>query len=314
MDTKSTEEGWLKTPDGQTLYTKTWIPNTAPKARLVFLHGFSDHCNWYGVLFPTLAQEGIKVYSFDQRGWGRSVHEPSQRGSTGPTTQVMADITTFLKSLPEDEGDIPLFLMGHSMGGGETVVYAATGPEQVVSKIRGFLLESPLIGLPPSTQPWKATVVLGKLASKFLPHRHLLRKLDPRTMSRDPDVCKAWAEDSLCHDMATLEALDGLVSRTADLNEGRIALKDDLGEGGATRLWVGHGTVDGACSYDACRKWFEDLKVDDKEMRVYEGWYHKLHSEPGEDKHRFANNVASWILNRCGPLDELVANSTKAKL
>lgn len=304
MDAIETEEGWLTTPDGHRLYTKTWKPNDLPKARLVFLHGFSDHCNWYPVLFPALAQQGIKLYSFDQRGWGRSVHEPKQRGLTGPNEQVMADITTFIKSLPESELDIPLFLMGHSMGGGETLYYAATGPRDVVSKIRGFLLESPLIAMPPSAQPWKSTVVLGKLAGKLFPHQTLLRKLDPSMMSRDPEVCRAWSDDPLCHDLATLETLADILARSTDLEEGHVAVEEGLGEDEKTRLWVGHGTKDGTCSYDACRKWYEGLKVDDKEFRVYEGWYHKLHSEPGNDKLIFANDVAKWVLDRCGSLSE----------
>src|SRR5436190_14502002 len=59
-----------------------------PKARLVFIHGFSDHINAYGILFPTLATLGISTYGFDQRGWGRSVHSPSEKGLTGPTSLV----------------------------------------------------------------------------------------------------------------------------------------------------------------------------------------------------------------------------------
>ena len=304
MELVETEQGWLTTPDGHKLYTKTWKPSGTVKARLVFLHGFSDHCNWYEDLFPALVRQGIKVYSFDQRGWGRSVHKPDQKGSTGPNEQVMQDITTFIKSLAENESDIPLFLMGHSMGGGEAMIYAATGPRDVVSRIRGFLLESPLIGLAPASKPWKATVVLGKLASKISPHSTMLRKLDPSTMSRDPEVCKAWVDDLLNHDTATLEALAAIQQRTTDLGEGRVVVKDGLGEGGKTRLWVGHGTVDGACDFDVCRKWFEKLDIEDKEFRVYEGWYHKLHSEPGEDKAQFAKDVSTWIVDRCGPLTD----------
>lgn len=239
MATVDTEEGWLSTPDGHRLYTKTWKFGDTPKARLVFLHGFSDHCNWYPFLFSSLAQQGINVYSFDQRGWGRSVHESKQRGLTGPTDQVMADITTFIRNLPKDEEDLPLFLMGHSMGGGETLVYAATGPSDVVSKIRGFLLESPSIALAPALQPWKATLVLGKLAGKISPHSSMLRKLPPESMSRDPDICKAWTDDQLCHDTGTLEGLAGLMDRNVGLEQGSIVVKEGLGEGGKTRIWLG---------------------------------------------------------------------------
>ena len=266
---------------------------------------FSDHCNWYPELFPALAEQGIKVYSFDQRGWGRSVHEPKQKGDAGNTAQVNSDITAFFRSLPDNEGDTPLFLMGHSMGGGETLVYAAQGPGDVLEKIRGFLLESPLISIAEKEKPWKSTIILGNLASKIAPRATLVRKLDPSTMCRDPAVCKKWKDDPLCHDTATLEALAALTQRTPDLDEGRIVIKEGLGEGGKTRIWIGHGTVDEACSFEASKRFYESLKVHDKEFRTYDGWYHKLHSEPGEDRVTFANDVAKWILDRCGPLDSI---------
>ena len=61
------EEGWHTSDDGRKLYTKTWTTEGPAKARLVFIHGFSDHINTYGNFFPTLAAKGIEVYSFDQR-------------------------------------------------------------------------------------------------------------------------------------------------------------------------------------------------------------------------------------------------------
>ena len=204
-------------------------------------------------------------------GWGRSVHETNQRGLSGPPAQVMSDITTFIKSLPTDE-DAPLFLMGHSMGGGEVLAYASTGPAEVVSKIRGLLLESPLIGLGPGASPSAATVFFGRLASKVMPHMTMLRKLDPKCISRDPAVCQAWLDDELNHDTATLELLAGVMDRTNDLDQGRLVLKEGLGEGGKARVWLAHGTGDEACNYDASRRWFDRVQIEDKELKTYEGW------------------------------------------
>lgn len=305
MEDIKTEEGWLDTPDGQQLYTKTWIPSDAPKARLVFLHGFSDHCNCYPTLFTSLASKGIKVYSFDQRGWGRSVKETKQRGLTGPTEQVMTDITAFVRNLPPANDNAPLFLMGHSMGGGETAMYASTGPHDVVSNIRGFLFESPLIGL--VSKPWKTTVAMGRLASRVMPNMPLPQKLDASLMSRDPEVCEDWAKDELCHDTGTLEGLAGMLDRTAKIDEGSVIIPGNAGEGGKTRIWLGHGTGDRICDFEASKRWLERLKVEDKELKAYDGWYHKLHAEPGEDKMRFAEDVGKWILDRSGPLSDDVA-------
>lgn len=190
------------------------------------------------------------------------------------------------------------------------MVYAAQGPNDIVSKIRGFLLESPLIALADKVKPWKSTVILGNMASKVAPRATMVRKLDPSTMCRDPDVCQKWLDDPLCHDTGTLETLAAMTQRTKDLEEGKIVVGEGLGEGGKTRIWIGHGTGDGACSFEASKRFYEALKVEDKEFRVYEGWYHKLHSEPGEDQVTFANDVAKWILDRSGAVD----SSPKSKL
>jgi predicted alpha/beta hydrolase len=63
----SVEEGTHTLADGKQLYTKTFRTDGPAKARLVFIHGFSDHVNTYGSFFPHLASRGIEVYTFDQR-------------------------------------------------------------------------------------------------------------------------------------------------------------------------------------------------------------------------------------------------------
>lgn len=296
-------EGTFTTPDGHELYTKTWKPSSIPKARMVLIHGFSDHCNNFEPLATLLAQQGILVRSYDGRGWGRSVHTPAEKGRSGPTQLVMDDITAFVKHVLaiDAESGIPLFLMGHSMGGAQVLLYASQyGPPDVVNKIRGFLAEAPFVALHPDSKPWKITVMLGRLAGKLLPHMHMVNKLDPKLLCRDPDVCKALENDPLCHDTGTLEGLAGMLDRASLLETGSIVLQDGRGEGGKTRLWVGHGTADGVCDYAACRNWYDSAQVEDKQMQVYEGWYHVLHKEPGEDKLRFAQDVAEWISARCG--------------
>ncbi|KAJ4306550.1 hypothetical protein N0V88_001354 [Collariella sp. IMI 366227] len=76
---------------GHSLYTKSWLVPL-----LLFIHGFSDHLGRYTTFFPTLASRGIAVHGLDQRGWGRSVSKPADRGHTGPTAQVLADMAAFI--------------------------------------------------------------------------------------------------------------------------------------------------------------------------------------------------------------------------
>lgn len=205
------------------------------------------------------------------------------------------------------------------MGGAEILQYAARGPADVRTHIRGYVAESPYLALHPSSQPSRFVVAAGKLASRIVPKRKMVQKLDSKNLSRDPDVCKEWAEDELCHDTGTLEGLAGMLERGDELDRDVVVLEEGQGQGGTTTIWVGHGSDDRVTSYDTSKRWFERLAVKDKKFKTYEGWYHKcepsfqvqefddeadivqVHAEPGDDKITFANDVADWIIARSGP-------------
>lgn len=168
--------------------------------------------------------------------------------------------------------------MGHSMGGAEILTYASTGPSDLLTQIRGFLAESPFIALHASARPNKLTVLAGRFASKVLPRLQMANQLNPEGLSRDPEVRKAYVEDELCHDTGTLEGLAGMLDRAEHLENGKVRVKEGVGEGGKTRIWVGHGTEDGACDFEATKGWFEKYvkgSVEDATLRVYDGWSHK---------------------------------------
>ncbi|KAG0646796.1 monoglyceride lipase [Hyphodiscus hymeniophilus] len=277
------------------LYTKSWLPEGNPKATLIFIHGFNDHIDRYYILFPYLTSRGIAVHGFDQRGWGRSVKNPSQRGLTGPTSLVISDIASFIKShLPSE---VPLFVAGHSMGGGEILTLASDPKyKELMGSVRGWIMESPFIGFPKGFEPNFLTVFFGRLAGRVLPHRLLASALPAENVTRDPEVVASIYEDKLLHGMGTLEGLAGLLDRTANLNEGKVKLNDKV-----ISLWLGHGTADKGTSYEASKKWFDQQStVEDKTFKTYEGWYHQLHADLPDNREVFAKDVADWILARCG--------------
>ncbi|CAN8095414.1 unnamed protein product [Discula destructiva] len=291
------------------LYQKTWLPDdsTPTVAKLVFIHGFSDHLGRYYGFFPTLAAAGIAVYGFDQRGWGRSVRKPADRGLTGPTTRVLADMAAFITdvALPAQPAAAPLFVMGHSMGGGEVLTLASTPAYEasVVAKVRGWLLEAPFVAFDERERPGALKVFAGRLAGRVLPHMHLANQIPAEQLTRDEAVQQSIREDGLCHDTGTLEGLSGLLDRTAELGQGKVVLS-----GKVTSMWFGHGDLDVTTSYPESKKWFErQTQVEDKTFKTYEGWLHQLHAEVGKEE--FYADVRDWILQRCDD-KEPVAGTT----
>jgi acylglycerol lipase len=271
-------------------------PEGDPKAKLVFIHGFSDHIGRYYGLFPLLSERGIAVYGLDQRGWGRSVTKPAEKGLTGPTSRVIGDIVAFLTPhLPSSPSDPPLFIMGHSMGGGEVLTLACdpAHAKDVTAKVRGWLCESPFIGFAPELAPSSFKIIAGRIAGKLLPTFQLVEPIPPENLSRDPAVVESIREDKLMHNTGTLEGLSGMLDRTEALTHGKARPPPEV-----KALWIGHGTADKGTSYEASKKWFDECteNVKDKQFKTYEGCYHQLHADYG--KETFYADVAEWILAR----------------
>jgi acylglycerol lipase len=250
------------------------------------------------------------VHGFDQRGWGRSVHRSSDKGRTGGTTQVVAEVAAFIRSvLACAPASVPVFVLGHSMGGGEVATLMCDGAYEadVIRPVRGWLLESPFIGWPAGEEPSALKIFVGRLAGRFLPHRQLVHKIPPEKLSRDPEVQRSLREDKLCHDTGTLEGLAALLDRTEALLKGKAAVC-----AGVRALWVGHGTRDFGTSYEASSRWFKTTtgNVADREFKTYEGWYHQLHSDTGREE--FYKDVGEWILKRCDLPEKKEAAVVKA--
>ena len=244
-----------------------------PSALLLFIHGFSDHINAYNELFPTLASRGIQTFGVDQRGWGRSVScSPALRGLTGPTSTVLADMSSIIETqLKKNQSKLPVFLMGHSMGGAQVLQWIARGPAELRRQMCGYLAESPFIALHKDSQPARFTVVAGRMAARLLPKKQMVQKLDPDMMSRDPEVCRQYDADELCHDTGTLEGLAGMLQRAEELERGAVTITDE----GDLQIWVGHGTGDKVCSFEATQTFMDRLRVKGKGFKIYDGWFHK---------------------------------------
>ncbi|KAL7795008.1 Alpha/Beta hydrolase protein [Trichoderma ceciliae] len=286
----TTTEGQFKVGEAS-LYTKTWTPTGPVVAKIVFVHGFSEHINSYNDFFPKLAEHGIQVFAWDQRGWGRSVTKPAERGLTGPTSQVVADVAAFIQDkLPSD---VPVFVMGHSMGGGQVLTLAGDAQhKQLVGQIRGWILEAPFIGFSAGEEPSSVKVFMGRLVGRLLPRQQLKHAVPPEHLTRDQAVIDSIKNDALWHNTGTLEGLAALLDRTAVLSSGGVQLGADVHS-----LLLAHGTGDMTCSYDAAIKFLRDqTAVEDKEAKSYDGAYHQLHADFCKDE--FAKDVVEWILKR----------------
>jgi pimeloyl-ACP methyl ester carboxylesterase len=123
---------------GLRLHALEWGALDAPAA--VLCHGMWDHARSFATLAPFLAQH-YRVIALDARG-----HGDSQWGDAYNWMAWVGDIIHLIWSL-----DSPVFLIGHSMGGGQATDAARAIPDRIkkLVNIDGFGPPS----MPPETPP-----------------------------------------------------------------------------------------------------------------------------------------------------------------
>jgi alpha-beta hydrolase superfamily lysophospholipase len=121
--------------DGASAPYRLWQAK-APKALLVLLHGAFDYSGAFDEIGPRLAARGFTALAFDQRGFGAT---RSRRHWCGIERMVqdVADTVLFLR---RRFGDLPVFLVGESMGADIAIQTAAAKPDLEIS---GLVLAAP---------------------------------------------------------------------------------------------------------------------------------------------------------------------------
>lgn len=123
---------------GETLALDHWAPDRQePHAIILALHGFGDYGpSTFGAAAKAWAGAGIAVYAYDQRGFGRNQTRANWPGAA----RLISDFTDITAALRARHPNVPLFALGHSMGGG--VALAGVGEGAAVD---GLILAAPAV-------------------------------------------------------------------------------------------------------------------------------------------------------------------------
>lgn len=125
-----------------------WAPSGLPKGVILALHGLAMHGQTYDELGRSLADQGFLVYSTDMRGYGRLTKEnPHEFCSAKDCKQKVnysksaGDLLKLADRLKTDHRNLPLYIVGESMGADMAIRIASVRPELA----DGLVLCSPAI-------------------------------------------------------------------------------------------------------------------------------------------------------------------------
>jgi acylglycerol lipase len=269
-------EGNFVTPDALTIYHQAWLPDGAPKAVVILLHGLAEHSGRYAHVAKALTDAGYGVHALDHRGHGKS---DGKRTYVKSYADYQRDILQFRRLVELRHPDLPVFVLGHSMGGNLALGHVLDHQ----AGVRGMALSAP--ALAPGTSLSPAKIKLAKLLGKIAPGLRP-EKLSADAVSRDPAVVAAYVADPLVFNGkvtagAAAALLGSMESFPARFTELRLP------------ILLQHGTADALVDIAGTRQ-LEAGAVNAKvTTHYYDGLYHEVFNEP-EQAAVLADTVA-WL-------------------
>ncbi len=280
-----TTEGTFLTDDGTQLHERVWLPDGQPNAAVLIVHGYAEHSGRYAWVAEQLVMHGYAVVAFDLRGHGKS---DGERVYVKSMNEYLADVDAALLRVFEHVPGVPVYVLGHSMGGGVLSLHAcARMPRDdgrfERSRIKGLIFSGGVL----PTAPSMATSVVSRIAlllGRVLP-RWRMRALGG-AVSRDPMVVADYDNDPLNYHGKMPAALIAAMVRSmkyVDTHTPEITLP----------LLILHGSADELTSPDGSQRLYDRAGSIDKTLKIYNGLSHEILNEP--ERALVVEDIAIWL-------------------
>lgn len=250
-------------------------PVDNPRAVVVLVHGLCEHAGRYDHVAAALNGFGCSVVRFDNRGHGRS---GGKRGFIEDYNLFIEDADRIVSAAKAENPGLPVFMLGHSMGGFITAFYGIKYQE----RLAGQILSGAAVTLLPMVKELEG---LDYDAVALDPIPNALGEV----ICRDPDVVKAYRKDPLVLKEFTMKLMGEV------LITGAGQLMKAMPEYRYSCLIL-HGGGDLIVSPDASKYFYEHISSEDKELKIYEGLYHETLNEP--EKETVLRDIHDWIEKR----------------
>jgi acylglycerol lipase len=265
-------------PTGTSLRGYRLVPEH-PAAAVLVVHGFGEYAGRHAPTMRRLAERGIAVYAYDQRGHG---HSPGKRAIVERFDDLVDDAVAMRDRVAAEQPGVPLFLFGVSMGG----VVATRSVQRQSAGLRGVVLLAPAFAAAENIPAPVQSVLraLRKIAPE-LP----LAKLTFSALSADPAVGEAYRVDPL-----TYHGGVPLCTGTEIVEAGRLAVAD-AGSYELPTLLL-QGDADTVIFPIGAKRFADAAKTPDLTFMTVAGGYHELFNDPGGEK--LVTAMCDWILAR----------------
>ena len=272
---QESRETTFLTPDQFVIFEKTWACSK-PQGVVIMTHGIAEHIGRYEHVAQTLAGGGYQVIGFDLRGHGKS---SGKRNYVERFTQYLDDLAQVLERAKKNYLELPIFLFGHSMGGGIVTLFAIDRRPEV----QGLVLSGPSVKVSDDISPFLQKI--SGVLSAILPKLPAI-KLDSASISKDPAVVAAYDTDPLNY-------RGGILARTgAELLKATKIISTRMKEIELPIL-IMHGAEDKLADVSGSETLHKEVSSKDNTLKIYKGLYHEILNEP--EREQVLKDMLTWL-------------------
>jgi alpha-beta hydrolase superfamily lysophospholipase len=274
--------GTVRTEDGVELALYRWAGTAPVRATVALLHGLAEHAGRYAPLAERLNAAGIELVAVDLRSHG---HSPGERTWIGSFDEYLFDARALLGAAARER--VPLFLMGHSMGGTIATLFAIERLavfDREVHPVAGLVLSSPALAPGKDVPRWM--LAASRIVSRLWP-RYQAMKIEPALLSRDKRVVEANRADPLVHH-AGIPARTGaeILAAMVRIEHGRSSLR--------LPIYVYHGAADKLTEPEGSRAFAAHVGSIDRTLTLYDNAYHETMNDL--DRNSVIEALTQWLL------------------
>lgn len=271
-------ESYFKVRDGIELFYRKDIVES-PKGILIINHGFAEHLGRYNYITEMLNKGGYTVYRYDLRGHGKT---KTILGHVDSYEDFILDCDEIVELAKKENRNIPIFMLGHSMGGYITCLYGLKYP----NKLMGQIFSGAAVNTLPQAKGYRSYLYefLNLFAKK-------IRIKNPITndICRDENVVLDYKGDSLVLKDATLNFY------VQFLVKGRKYISKNIKEY-KYPCFIVHGGADKIVPKEVAFYLYNNISSDDKSIKIYDNLYHEILNE--KEKNQVIEDIIFWLDSR----------------
>jgi alpha-beta hydrolase superfamily lysophospholipase len=263
----------------KTIFYQSWRPEGEPRAIILIAHGYGEHSSRYQEAASFFVEKGITVYAVDHEGHGQS---EGVRADIKQIEDYVYDLRKIVGLIREQEVLVPLFLVGHSMGGGIALLFGAWFGEL----LSGLVLSAAGVKVGEDVSPM--VKIISRVVARLLPTMPLV-EFQTDVVSRDETVVENIHRDPLVYHGKIRARMGYQLLRIEPLFH-QYAHQITL------PVLIMHGSDDRNVLHSSSRMVYEEIGSEDKKLHTFEGLYHDLFHEP--EKQQVLEAMLEWIQER----------------